>query len=146
MEALEQVTVLMTLMQRLGQVLDHERAVLRGLHLNTLADILDEKLALTDAYEIELQRLRHSPETIAALDPAVRTQLHEAMQAFQETVSANANALLATQTVIEKVVQHVGQSLAATGRGLGYGARGEAAAAGGGGSAQVIPVAFDRQA
>ena len=86
MEPLEQVTVLMTLMRRLGQVMDHERALLRSLKLDSLPDIQDEKVALAEAYEIELARLRCSPETLADLEPPVRDQLNEAMRGFQ-TVS-----------------------------------------------------------
>ena len=43
MEPLEQVTVLMTLMKRLVQVMDHERAVLKGMRLDALPDLQDEK-------------------------------------------------------------------------------------------------------
>ena len=67
MEPLEQITVLMTLMKRLAQVMDHERAVLRSMRLDALPEIQDEKEALAEAYEIELGRLRCSPETLAAL-------------------------------------------------------------------------------
>ena len=54
MEPLEQITVLMTLMKRLAQVMDHERAVLRSMRLEALPEIQDEKEALAEAYEIEL--------------------------------------------------------------------------------------------
>ena len=78
MEPLEQVTVLMTLMRRLIQVMDHERAILRSLRLDVLPDLQDEKVALAEAYEIEIARLRCSPEALASLDPHVRAQLHDA--------------------------------------------------------------------
>jgi len=144
MEPLEQVTVLMTLMQRLGQVLEHERAILRGMRLDGLSDIQDEKAALAEAYEIELARLRRSPETIAGLEPAVRGRLHDAMRELQDAIAANLNALLAAQSVIERIMDNIGQSLAASGRGPGYQAGGQAAAAAA--SGQVISVAFDRRA
>jgi hypothetical protein len=144
MEPLEQVTVLMTLMKRLGQVMDHERAILRSMRLDALPDVQEEKLALAEAYEIELARLRCSPEALAALEPMVRTQLHEAMRSFQETVTANLNALLAAQTAVEKVMRNIGDSLARSAAGLGYGARGQASENGTVG-AQVISVAFDRK-
>ncbi len=79
MEPLEQVTILMTLMKRLVQVMDHERAVLKGMRIDALPDLQDEKLALAEAYEIEVARLRRSPETLMSLEPHVRTQLHDAM-------------------------------------------------------------------
>lgn len=142
MEPLEQVTVLVTLMQRLGQVLDHERAILRGMRLDGLIDLQAEKAALAEAYEIELDRLRRSPETIAVLEPAVRSRLHDAMRDFQEAMTANLNVLLATRSAIQEVVDNIGESLA-DGRGLGCSVRGETAAATP--SGEVIPVAFDRQ-
>jgi flagellar biosynthesis/type III secretory pathway chaperone len=143
MEPLEQVTVLMTLMKRLAQVMDHERALLRSMRLEALPEIQDEKEALAEAYEIELSRLRCSPEVLAALEPGVRGQLHEAMRAFQETVTANLNALLAAQSVVEKLLRNIGDSLARSAAGFTYGARGQGAPAEARG--RVIAVAFDRK-
>ena len=143
MEPLEQITVLMTLMKRLAQVMDHERAVLRSMRIEALPEIQEEKEALAEAYEIELGRLRCSPETLAALDPAVRHKLGEAMRSFQESVTANLNALLAAQSVVEKVLRNIGDSLARSAAGFSYGARGQAGRGEPGG--QVISVAFDRK-
>jgi flagellar biosynthesis/type III secretory pathway chaperone len=143
MEPLEQVTVLMTLMKRLAQVMDHERALLRSMRLEALPEIQDEKEALAEAYEIELSRLRCSPEVLAALEPGVLGQLHEAMRAFQETVTANLNALLAAQSVVEKLLRNIGDSLARSAAGFTYGARGQGAPAEARG--RVIAVAFDRK-
>ena len=143
MEPLEQVTILMTLMQRLAQVMDHERAVLRSMRLEMLPEIQDEKAALAEAYEIELDRLRRSPEVLAALDPPVRARLNEAMRGFQEVVSANQNALLAAQNVVEKVMRNIADSLARSARGLNYGPRGDTAQTEARG--QVISIAFNRQ-
>jgi flagellar biosynthesis/type III secretory pathway chaperone len=144
MEPLEQVTVLMTLMKRLAQVMDHERAVLRSMRLEVLPEIQDEKEALAEAYEIELSRLRCSPEVLAALEPGVRSQLHDAMRSFQESVTANLNALLAAQAVVDKVLRNIGDSLARSAAGFTYGARGQGAPAEPRG--RVIAVAFDRKA
>ena len=142
MEPLEQVTVLMTLMRRLGQVMDHERALLRSLKLDSLPDIQDEKVALAEAYEIELARLRCSPETLADLEPPVRDQLNEAMRSFQKTVKSNLNALIAAQTVVEKVLCNIADSLRQTAQGTRYGMHGQAA---GEVRGQVISVAFNRK-
>lgn len=143
MEPLEQVTVLMTLMHRLAQVMDHERAMLRGMRLEALPEIQDEKAALAEAYDIELNRLRRSPEVLAALEPPVRARLHEAMREFQEAVTANLNALLAAQVVVEKVMRNIGESLARSARGLAYEPRDSIADSEPRG--QVISVAFNRQ-
>jgi hypothetical protein len=123
--------------------MDHERALLRSMRLEALPEIQDEKEALAEAYEIELSRLRCSPEVLAALEPGVRGQLHEAMRAFQETVTANLNALLAAQSVVEKLLRNIGDSLARSAAGFTYGARGQGAPAEARG--RVIAVAFDRK-
>ena len=143
MEPLEQVTILMTLMKRLVQVMDHERAVLKGMRIDALPDLQDEKLALAEAYEIEVARLRRSPATLMSLEPHVRAQLHDAMSALQESMNVNLQALLAARQVVERVLRNIGESLARGSRTLNYGARGEAAEAEPMG--QVISVAFDRR-
>ena len=143
MEPLEQVTILMTLMKRLVQVMDHERAILKGMRLDTLPDLQDEKVALAEAYEIEVARLRRSPERLVSLEPHVRTQLNDAMSAFQESMNVNLQPLLGARQVVERVLRNIGESLARGSRTLNYGARGEAAEAEPMG--QVISVAFDRR-
>jgi flagellar biosynthesis/type III secretory pathway chaperone len=143
MEPLEQVTVLMTLMKRLVQVMDHERAILKSMRLDALPDIQDEKVALAEAYEIEVGRLRCSPEALASLEPHVRAQLHDAMRSFQESMTVNLQALLAAREVVERVLRNIGESLARSTKSLTYGARGATGEAEPTG--QVISVAFDRR-
>ena len=60
-EPLEQVTVLMTLMKRLGQVMEHERAVLRSLRLDVLPDIQEEKVALAEGLDDVMERFVDDP-------------------------------------------------------------------------------------
>jgi hypothetical protein len=143
MEPLEQVTILMTLMKRLVQVMDHERAILKSLRLDALPDLQDEKVALAEAYEIEVGRLRCSPEALASLEPHVRAQLHEAMRSFQESVTVNLQALVAAREGIERVLRNIGDNLARNTRNLSYGTRGETGEPEQTG--QVISIAFDRR-
>jgi hypothetical protein len=143
MEPLEQVTVLMTLMRRLVQVMDHERAILRSMRLDALPDLHDEKVALAEAYEIEVARLRCSPETLGALEPHIRAQLHDAMCGFQESVAVNLHALATARDLVDKVLGNITTSLARGARtltNLAHGQTGEVEAGG-----QVISVAFDRR-
>ena len=112
MEPLEQVTILMTLMKRLVQVMDHERAVLKGMRIDALPDLQDEKVALAEAYEIEVARLRRSPERLMSLEPHVRTQLHDATRTLQESMTVNLQALVAARQVVERVLRNIGESLA----------------------------------
>jgi hypothetical protein len=142
-EPLEQVTVLMTLMRRLVQVMDHERAILKSMRVDALPDLQDEKVALAEAYEIEVGRLRCSPEALASLEPHVRAQLHEAMRSFQESVTVNLQALVTAREVVESVLRNIGVSLARSTRSLSCGVRGETREVEPTG--QVISVAFDRR-
>jgi hypothetical protein len=143
MEPLEQVTVLMTLMKRLVQVMDHERAILKSIRLDALPDLQDEKVALAEAYEIEIARLRCSPEALATLDPHVRLQLHDAMCCFQESVTINQHALSAARNVVEKVLRNLSEGLARGARTLANGSRHQTDQLEQGG--QVISIAFDRR-
>jgi hypothetical protein len=136
MGPLEQVTVLMTLIKRLGQVMDHERALLRSMKLDQLDEVQGEKLALAEAYEIELARLRSSPERLAGLEQGVRERLQESMRRLQDAVSANLHALAAAQLVIERILRNIADSLGREAGAAGYGQRG---------GGQVIPVAFNRK-
>ena len=111
MEPLEQVTVLMTLMKRLGQVMEHERAILRSLRLDVLADIQEERFALAEAYEIELSRLRCSPDVLASLEPQIRGHLFEAMRAFQACAAANLHTLRGAKVSVEKILESISDSL-----------------------------------
>lgn len=144
MEPLEQAAILMTLMKRLGQVMDHERALLRSMRLDDLKELQDEKMALADAYEIELKRLRKAPETLAHLDTSVREQIEGGMRRFQEAASANFEALSAAQTIVERVIRNIADNVAAQNqKGRSYAPPGPAATRSS--SAQVISVAFDRK-
>lgn len=142
MEPLEQVTILMTLMHRLEQVMDQERDILGGMRVETLPDLQEEKDALVEAYAIEMARLRRDPERVGQLDPAVRQELESAMRRFQQRLNANLQALRSAHQVVEKVLGAIGESLARAPSAT-YRAGGEMTPPPAG--ARIIPLAFDRQ-
>ena len=142
MEPLEKAAILMTLMKRLGQIMDHERALLSSMRLDDLRELQEEKSALTDAYEVEMQRLRKKPETFAALDGDVRRQIEDGMRRFQEAAQSNMLAVSAAKTVVDKIVRNIADGLARHQRGPSYG---PASAGTPQVSGQVISVAFDRK-
>jgi hypothetical protein len=142
MEPLEKAAILMTLMKRLGQIMDHERALLNSFRLDDLNELQEEKAALVEAYELEMMRLRETPETFAALDDGVREQIEGAMRRFQDASQSNVRALAAAHTVVEKVVRNIGDALSRQHRAPCYQASGGVAQPAAG---QVISVAFDRK-
>ena len=143
MEPLENAAVLMTLMKRLGQIMDHERALLSSFRLDDLKELQEEKSALAEAYELEMQQLRKTPETFAALDDGVREQIEGAMRRFQDATRSNLDALEAARTVVDKVVHNIADGLARHRRGPCYAELGGDAVKQA--SGQVISVAFDRK-
>lgn len=143
MEPLEKAAILMTLMKRLGQIMDHERALLSSMRLDDLKELQEEKSALAEAYELELKRLRSTPATFAALDSSVRAQIESAMRRFQDAANANMQSLAAAQTVVEKVVRNIADGIALHQKGKGYGPA--ATASQQSSSGQVISVAFNRK-
>ncbi|MGF1474013.1 MAG: hypothetical protein ACFB6S_00430 [Geminicoccaceae bacterium] len=140
MQPLEQVTVLMTIMRQLIQIMDHETAVISTMKLEGLGDLQAEKAALAEAYEIELRHLRKTPESLGSLDPAIREELEFATREFQEAVGRNTRALTTAKTVVEKLVNAIGESIAMQGGyAEAYSAEGQSERR----SAEIISLSFD---
>ncbi len=136
MPPLERASILLGLIRELIAVLERENALLRRLDVDGLAELQEEKCALVDAYEAELDHLRRSPELVAALDPAQREALMAAIRELRRVMRINLNALAAAKDVAERAASHIATSLArtaATTRPLPPGA-----------SAEVVPLGLDR--
>ena len=136
------IAVLLALMRQLQEVMRAENGLLRDLKLTRLRELQDEKAALAGRYELELRRLRQTPEVLGGLGEEGRRLLESSMREFQTTVRANADRLLQARGVVEAVVQTIGQSIAADGSGPGYLPGPPPVGEAGG---RVIPVAFDRR-
>jgi hypothetical protein len=137
------VAVLLTLMRQLQEVMRAENGLLRDLKLARMRELQGEKAALAESYELELRRLRQTPEAMSTLSGEVRRLLESSMREFQATVSANADRLLQARDVVDAVVQAIGASITAAGpAGRAYAPAASVAVEG---SSRVIPVAFDRR-
>jgi hypothetical protein len=137
-----QVAVLLALMRQLQEVMRAENGLLRDLKLARLRELQLEKSALAGSYEVELRRLRRSPEALSGLGADARRVLESGMRDFQASVRANADRLLQARSVVEGVVQALGQSLGGDPAAPGYR---QGPALSGDGAARVSPVAFDRR-
>ncbi|HFD17136.1 MAG TPA: hypothetical protein ENJ38_12650 [Rhodospirillales bacterium] len=133
MEPLERVSALLALMRELKAVLERENALLRSMGVEELRALQEEKLALADAYEVEVRRLRRSPDFIGSLEPEARELLAEATRELQATMRTNVSALAAAKLVVERVARHLAEVL-----GPGHGRPA-------GGAAEVVPLTLDRQ-
>jgi hypothetical protein len=137
------VAVLLALMRQLQEVMRTENGLLRDLKLTRLHELQLEKSTLAGHYELELRRLRQTPDALAGLGEEARRMLEGSMREFQATVRANADRLLQARSVVEAVVQAIGHSLAAAGGPSPRYAAGPQPPSDP--SARVIPVAFDRR-
>ena len=79
MKPLEQVTVVMTLMRQLQDVIENETEILQMMKLDRLETLQEEKAALGEAYEIEMYNLRRNPEILGSLDIGIRRDLEHAV-------------------------------------------------------------------
>ncbi|MEZ5823661.1 MAG: hypothetical protein R3C97_02620 [Geminicoccaceae bacterium] len=109
MSPLEQVTVVMTLMRRLQNLVEEETEILRMMKLERVAALQDEKTALGEAYEIEMYNLRKNPEILGSLDIAVRRELEHAVLDLREASRRNAHAVDAARSVVDRIVQRLGR-------------------------------------
>lgn len=141
MNAMEQITLSLTLITRLRHVLVRETTALREMHIQPLADLQAEKAELVAAYEVEICKLRASPELLGQLEHGVRETLAAATRELQAAITANVRTLEAARVTLEGVVRMIGQSIAATG---GRPAYASPTADGSQPAARVLPVAVNR--
>lgn len=135
MSGLERIAVLLTLIDRLCEVMAEECDCVRRMAVDRIAEVQHEKRVLAEAYEKELGALRRQPESVGALPLEARRQLEQGMRRLQAASRRNADVLLAAKTVTERLLRRVADALAAEPRG----AAPPPAHAG-----RVIAVSFDR--
>lgn len=111
MKPLERVTLLMTLMRQLQDVLDRENTILKGLRLERLYELQREKAGLLQAYEAELRRLRAEPAVMGGVDPEVRACLDQAMRDLQRAVRTNSIVKGRSRRILLCLVEQLGHSL-----------------------------------
>ena len=141
MAPFDRVSMALTLMRQLRNVVARETEALRQMKLAPLADLQAEKTALAVAYEREVRDLRANPEIFAALDNPVREAFAEASRELQATIGANVRALEAARHVVEGVVRTMSESLESVQRRPGYLPGGRTADP----PTAAVPVAFNRE-
>ena len=142
MAPLERVTVMITLIRQLEDVMARENQALKAMQMEEVEALQDDKSLLTEAYEIEMRKLRSDPAILGSLDDNVRSTLDDAIRSLQATSRRNANTLEAAKTVIERLVQRLSDSIAKSSPGRNYGLASGTQFAGQT-SGKVIAVAFN---
>jgi len=132
---LERVAMLVTLIERLCEVMAREAECVRRMAVDRIGELQQEKRTLAQAYEKELSALRRQPEAVAALPLRTRQELEQAMRRLQAASRRNADLLLAAKSVTERLLRRVTEALAEEPRAVA-----PPPARGG----RVIAVSFDR--
>lgn len=129
MDAFERTAMLITLMRRLAEVMARQSAIVRGLGMEGLAELVEEQRQLTEAVERELLSFRASPDQAAALSEATRAELERELRSLRRAFRGHACTAAAARSILEGLLRQLRRT----------------GTAGPGGEAEVIPVAFDRQ-
>lgn len=109
---LERIAVLLTLIERLCDVMAREGECVRRMAVDRIAELQKEKRVLAQAYEKEIAALRRRPELLGSLPLEVRRQLEDGMRRLQAATRRNADVLLAAKTVTERLLRRVTEALA----------------------------------
>lgn len=112
MSGLERIALVLTLIERLCEVMAHENDCVRRMAVDRISQLQEEKRSLAQAYEKELAALRRQPEAVGALPIEVRRRLEEGMRRLQATARRNADVLLAAKSVSERLLRRVAEALA----------------------------------
>jgi hypothetical protein len=135
------LALFLTLMRQLEEVMQAEQVLLREMKLDRLRELQSEKSSLAEHYELELRRLRTSPELFAAMDLEDRSALEERMRRFKSALRRNAERLAQAREVVDGVIRALSDGLAVAGGQAGYGGASRLPAEPG----RVVAVAFDRR-
>lgn len=127
---------LLALTDRLTHLMRKETDALKARELDASSQDWSEKEQLAHTYRLEMLNLAKSPDLMTAMPKALRQQLMQRTQGFQELLAEHSVALAAMQTVSEGLVKSIAQEIAAEKAGpRGYGQTGRQAALSGSGIA-----------
>ncbi len=141
-----QVNDLLQVSSRLIAVLEREVKLLRAVPSTALAEVQEEKLALTAAYESQARSLAGHPELLEALQPVLRAELQQVTRRFQSAVSDNEAALRAARETTQRVLQAIADELDKNRHeNAGYSAQGCSASSSRKSSMQPLSIALDER-
>ena len=118
---------LIEIASRLIELLGRETALLREMKITEIAALQDEKLKLTRAYETRMRAVNQHGDELAAVDAAIRDELHATVNRFEDAAKANAIAVHAAQEANQRLMQAIVDIVSERrGRTEGYAADGTA--------------------
>jgi flagellar biosynthesis/type III secretory pathway chaperone len=135
---------LVTVVDRLEQVLAKETEMLDSLQTGELTPVIEEKQRLSEAYQRIHEELTDDPSPLSILTEAQKEGLRDLLSRFRNTTRENERALGAAKHVSERVIEAVVDSVKKhNSRNSGYTSQG-ARGFNGGRDPGIVPVAIDR--
>ena len=91
------VDSLVRVTSRLIAVMQQEVDLLRKMDIGGIAALQEDKATLVAAYEDSLHNLSANPDTLRAMEPALKTEMRELAARFDRVVEENSRALNAVR-------------------------------------------------
>lgn len=141
-DAADRARQLILLTERLGALIEADTQRIEAREPLAEGEAAEEKARLSNAYRLELARIKQEPDLIKDAPAALLGELKTKTQRLHEILARHDIALGAVKLVAEGLVQAMAEEVARQrGAAQGYGARGAMA-----GPSGPTPVALDRNA
>jgi tRNA nucleotidyltransferase/poly(A) polymerase len=121
MEAIERIDKFLRVMAQLNTVIKRENELLAAHKTRSLATVVEEKKALSGAYEQHIKVLQE-PGALDGIDPALRRRLADGLELFAKLLDENRARVQATLEASHRMFEIIAevakdQNVAATGYG-----------------------------
>ena len=145
MDANHRLSDLITITERLAELLHRENDALRNRRSKDVHDLLDEKATLSRVYETRFKALSDNPELIGEADLDIRERLQAAGIKVQELMDENAKLLKAAIEANRRVVELIADAVREQQPSAGvYGANGITSADGAAAAGQRVAFSLDQ--
>jgi len=131
---------------RLIAIMEQEIEFLRKMEVAEIAALQDEKMVLVAAYEDGIREFAADPDTLNALQPALKAELDAIAARFDDVVKQNSQALETVRNSHERLLKAIVDAVAQNRtRHAGYSETGGTPQPAGGTRARRLSLTLDRQ-
>ncbi len=131
---------------RLIAIMEQEIEFLRKMEVAEIAALQDEKMVLVAAYEDGIREFAADPDTLNALQPALKVELDAIAARFDDVVKQNSQALETVRNSHERLLKAIVDAVAQNRtRHAGYSETGGTPQPAGGTRARRLSLTLDRQ-
>ena len=146
MSATNRIADLLTVTDRLSDVLEREIAILRAHKPAELTSVQQTKAVLTAAYESHARALRSESDLLATAAPELRARLAASASRLETSLAANEQSLRAAKETAERVLRAIADEVERQRRdSLAYSANGNATSSQRAASRPPVSVAVDER-